>query len=509
MLVYFLLLALTGRRDISFMTALLFAVHPAATEAVDYVSGRADLLAAFFMYLSLLCSVAWERLSVRQGRHTATKVFLFLAAVLSFVLALLTKEAMVVLPLLVLLCNFCFGVTFSGTETSPPRRRWGLSSAFFIAAAVYLSIRAAASFGRPGGLSSNPYPFHERFLTSFKVILLYLKLLVFPFPLSMERVVPMETSFFSATVLLPLFFLCAAALAAVRAYRVSKAAFFGITWFLIALLPYMNWFPLNAEMAEHWVYVPSVGFFLLVVLGVARLRRSMPPRFAYSIFALVLVCFSFITVRRNLDWRDNETIYRQTARYSPGSPRAHYNMGNIYLGKGRFREAIEEYGASIRLKPCDARTRRNMGKALLGLGRHREAIAEFSEAVSLEPSNPESYASLGAAYGMAGLHGEAIRELQRVIELGPDSADAHNNLASVYTNTGRFKDALAEYEKALAIDPGMVEANFNLGIVYYNLAHPDDALAQFEKVLRLNPGFSPASMWRERVRKELGTQSNT
>ena len=503
-LVYLLLLVLTGRRDISFMAALLFAVHPAATEAVDYVSGRADLLAAFFLYVSLLCSVARERLFTRQDGYGAARVFLFLAAVLSFVLALLAKEATVVLPLLLLLCTFCFGVTRAGTETTPPGRRWGLYGTLFIAAAVYLCIRTAMFLGSTGAVSSNPYPFYERFLSSFKVILLYLKLLVFPFPLSMERVVPMETSFFSPAVFLPLLFLCAVAAAAVKAYRVSKAAFFGIAWFFIALLPYMNWFPLNAEMAEHWVYVPSVGFFLLAALGVARLHRSMPPRLAYSIFALVLVCLSFLTVRRNLDWRDNETIYTQTARYSPGSPRARYNLGNIYMEKGRFREAIEEYRASIRLKAGDARTRRNLGKALLGLGRPREAIGEFKAAVSLDPSSPESHTSLGAAYGMAGLHEEAIRELEMVVRFEPGSADAHNNLASVYTNTGRFEDALAEYEKALAIDPGMVEATFNLGIVYYNLGRPEDARDQFEKVLRLDPGFSPALMWSEKIGRSPG-----
>ena len=181
-LVYLLLLALTGRRDISFMTALLFAVHPASTEAVDYVSGRADLLAAFFMYLSLLCSVAWERLSVRQGRHTATRVFLFLIAVLSFVLALLTKEATVVLPLFVLLCLFCFKMTRPETETQPPGRRWGMQCSLFIIAAVYMVIRTVAFSGNPSAVSSNPYPFYFRFLTSFKVVLLYIKLLVFPFP---------------------------------------------------------------------------------------------------------------------------------------------------------------------------------------------------------------------------------------------------------------------------------------------------------------------------------------
>ena len=323
----------------------------------------------------------------------------------------------------------------------------------------------------------------------------------------MERVVPIETSFFSLGVVLPVLFLCCVGIAAIKAYRSSKIAFFGIAWFFIALIPYMNWFPLNAEMAEHWLYVPSVGIFLLAALGLEQLRRIVPLRVTYLTFVFVLVCFSFITVRRNLDWRDNETIYRQTARYSPGSPRAHYNLGNIYLEKGQFHRAIWEYRESLRIKPGDARVHRNLGKALLGLGRRQEAIGEFETAVSLEPSNPESYASLGAAYGMAGLHGEAIRELQRVIELRPDSVDAHNNLASVYTNTGRFKEALTEYEKALAIDPAMIEANFNLGIVYYNLFRPDDALAQFEKVLRLNPAFSPALMWRDKVRNTLSNRS--
>ena len=504
-LIYLVLFALTGRREISFMASLLFVVHPINTEAVDYVSGRADLLAALFMYISLFFFIAEKKRSITERSDRIGKAGFFMPSVAFFILSLLTKAAAVILPLLAMLCCFCFEKqweSFVRERRRITKRSWALLAVLVSIPALYLLIRYAIRVSSGEALSSNPYPFYCRFLTSFKVVLLYLKLLVFPFPLHMERVVPMETSIFSPAVFLPIIFLCVIAVVALKAYRISRIAFFGIAWFFIALVPYLNWFPMNAEMAEHWLYVPSVGFFLLAVLGLEQLRRIMPLRFIHIIFVIVLVCLSFITVRRNLDWRDNEAIYTQTARYSPGSPRAHYNLGNIYLEKGQFYRAIEEYGASIRIKPGNARVHGNLGKALLGLGRHQEAIGEFEAAVYLEPSSAGFHNKLGAAYGMAGLHERAILQFKEAIKLDPGLVDAHNNLASVYTNTGRFKEAMTEYEKALAIDPGMIEANFNLGIVYYHLGQPELATGQFEKVLRMKPDFKQAEIWQARVKRE-------
>ena len=484
LLLFSLFAAVTGNRRTALAAAALFAAHPINTEAVAYVAGRADLLAAFFMFGALLC--------ICGGRpdHTACAPpsRAWCAAGL-FALALLSKEGAIVLPVLALLCLASAG------------RRGGRDSLavaiLFAVAALYLGARVslrAAGFGHP---PSNPYPFAWRFFTSFKVALAYLGLLALPCRLTMERIVHIETSPLSPTVLLPLAVILLAAALSASAWRRSRPASFGAAWFFAALLPYLNWFPLNAEMAEHWLYVPAAGVFLLAaIVSAPAWERRRAPAVACL---LVLACLVCLTVRRNADWRDEERIYTRTARLSPGSPRARYNFGNIYLAKGMFREAADEYRASLILKPGDSACRRNLGNALLGLGRTGDAIEELEKAAAIDPSSADTHARLGAAYGMAGKNEEAVRALHAALRLDPASARAHNNLASVYTNQGRFAEAREEYMQALALDPGLIEARFNLGIVLFNLGDREGAAAQFDRVLAEKPGFAPAAAWRARV----------
>lgn len=502
-LVYVLFSTLTGRRKAAFAAALVFVVHPINTEAVTYISGRADLLAAFFMYSSLLllCSDTSFSSSPRPPTGGEGRVREFLS-LLFFALSLLSKEAALALPLLALLCLFAYraGETTGGDGQAPGSGSSRHFSAgvliLFLTSLAYLIVRA---FLRATGVEYSPpgpYSFAMRFLTSFKVILMYLRLLALPYPLTMERIVPMESSLFSTAAVLSLLAVLTILACAVAVRRRAPVVSFGIAWFFIALLPYMNWFPLNAEMAEHWLYIPSVGIFLLVAIA---LERVAPGWVFHIALAAILACLSCLTIARNLDWRDEETIYTVTTVRSPGSPRARYNMGNVYLKKGQVHEAAAEYREALRLKPWDAPSHKNLGNALLQLGRTGEAISEFETAVWLEPRSADAHTKLGAAYGMSGMNERAVTVLETAVRLDPKNPDARNNLASVYTNMGRFEEARKEYELLIRERPGMLEANFNLGIVYYNLGEREKARSQFRKTLAIRPAFAPAMRWLENM----------
>jgi protein O-mannosyl-transferase len=488
-------------RAVPFLTALLFLVHPIQTESVAYIAGRADLLAAFFMLLSVLFSL--------DGK----KKFLLFLSLVFFLIALSAKEAAIILPILIIIYHLLrrkiTGLT--GSEKLSPGG-WYYALLFMIAL-IYAAVRYYLILGDSEAVSSNPYSFYERFLTGAEVILLYLKVLIFPIHLRMERVVFPITTLFSPVVMISAIIISGVIIGAVRAYRRSSIIFFGLAWFFIALLPYMNWFPLNAEMAEHWLYLPSIGFFLL--LAMSMIRKPDPEQaglkscttsgrlqgarknFRIGIFLLsvVIVFLSILTIRRNLDWRDNKTIYLATARYSPQSPRAHYNLGNIYLDEGRLDDAVREFKESIRIKNWDPKSHSNLGKALIGLNRIPEAVREYEIAAGLDPDRARGMVKLGAVYGMAGRLDEAAGVLLRSIDLDRGQPDAYNNLGSVYTRLERYDEAEQVYRAALRINPTMVEVIFNLGVVYYYQGRYDEAQKQMEETLRLNPNFTRARTW--------------
>ena len=573
-LVFFLIFALTNRRPVSFISSLLFLIHPVQTEAVAYIAGRSDLLAAFFLLFSLFFSLAGKKyLRPIQSVGLVKSVYLLLS-ILFFLLALLAKEAAIILPFLVVLCGCVLRkkpvmagegrpdfftppgmIKKQGRETEDREIsgksirerviRWPAAHcplpiwyyvALFLVALLYALARYAIIRSGADPLTSNPYPFYERFLTGWKVVFLYIKVLLFPVHLRMERVIPISTTFFSSIVLVPLAVFSGIAVCLVKAYRRSKVLFFGGAWFFLALPPYMNWFPLNAEMAEHWLYLPSVGYFLLIAIFVEMIiiwdpknlssaglqscldqappwrgttisslpgtRRSKNSLIGCTLLFTIIVSLAALTIRRNLDWKDNKTIYRATAGSSPGSPRARYNLGNIYLAEGRLDEAVREYRASLRIKPGDARCRGNLGKALLGLNRIPEAVREFEGAVSLRPENPPALTKLGAAYGLSGRPHDAVRVLQRSIIFDKNQPEAYNNLGSVYTRLERYDEAVRAYREALTLNPGMIEAVFNLGVVYYYQDRLDEAEKLMDDALHLDPNFTRAHIWREKIRDQ-------
>ena len=494
LMVFFLLSALIKYRSVPFLTAMLFLVHPVQTESVAYIAGRADLLAAFFVLISVLFSL--------DGKN---KYRLFLS-VLFFLLALSAKEAAIILPGLIILCHITrWKMTGrAGKEKSSPAGWYYavlLLVALIYAAVRYVIIRAGAA-----SVSTNPYSFYERFLTGSEVFLLYLKVLIFPLHLRMERVVLPVNAFFSPVVMITGVILSGIVIGAVRAYRRSPIIFFGIVWFFVALLPYMNWFPLNAEMAEHWLYLPSVGFLLLfAILAEAIIIRGKESKiFRPGVYLLIamIVALSALAIRRNLDWMDNKAIYLATALHSPESPRGHYNLGNIYLAEGQLEYAVREFTESIRIKDWDPKSHSNLGKALIGLNRIPAAVREFEIAAALKPERPDGLIKLGAAYGMVGRLDEAVLVLLKAIALDQSHPDAYNNLGSVYTRLERYDEAEQAYLAALRINPGMVEAIFNLGVVYYYQSRFDEAEKRMEEVLRLNPNFARARIWSKKIEQK-------
>ncbi len=292
LLVYFLFaLIFPHLLSIPLITALLFLVHPIQTEAVTYISGRADPLVSLFILLSIFFyvkhSVVAQFTCARKGigqkagfgsingattSNLSKRVYLS-ASVLSFILALLSKETALILLLLILL----YDVSFSKDRLRFRDKFKFRYSLFLLVALIYILLRMTVLnfLNRPLFLSNTGLYF--RMLTSAKTFSLYLGLLISPLHLHMERSVPFVSSILDKGVLPSLILLIFLGILIVRSYRFSKVCFFAGVWFFLNLVPVSNIVPLNANMAEHWLYLPSIGFFLLIAFGLERLARKAKP----------------------------------------------------------------------------------------------------------------------------------------------------------------------------------------------------------------------------------------
>src|SRR5262245_52808220 len=237
-LLYVLAARILGDPLAAVFAALLFVVHPVHTEAVTYVSGRSDPLAALFALAALIWSLEPHRRAL---------------SVAAFFLALLSRETSSGVLLLLVLVDLTVGPR--GTWTARLTRRY---LPYVGALAVYLVMRWLAVGAGTVTNDTAVYPLGTRLLTLPKVVVGYLRLLVVPSSLHMERVVAPATSPLDPTVLGPVLLLVTF-VAAVESWRRERRAawpvVFGAAWFGLALLPVANLVPLATFMAEHWLYV--------------------------------------------------------------------------------------------------------------------------------------------------------------------------------------------------------------------------------------------------------------
>ncbi len=354
---------LFANRWLAFLTALFFVVHPVHTEAVTYIAGRADPLVALFMLLTL-------GLYVKLGERKDAKLLLLLAV--SYALALLSKEYALILPALALVYHLAL----------KKKVNWPAVVTLGAVFAAYLALRTLVLHSA-AQRSSAPGTFGERLPGVFISIASYLRLLVAPINLHMEygsRVY----SFDEPAAGLGLILTAALFIYAFIKRRSEPLIYFSVLWFFVALVPVSNLFPLNATMAEHWLYLPSLGFFLLLAYFLDRLYRSGRARnLSLALIVGVVGVNAYLTFRQNDYWKDSVTFYSRTLKHNSQGARMYNNLGSEYNEMGRREEAIEMFKKALDNNPSFAAAHENLAIAYYYTNRYALAVQHFDKAITL------------------------------------------------------------------------------------------------------------------------------
>lgn len=374
-LVLLLLVRLTGRPGLSLFAASLFAFHPVNVENVAWVSERKTLLATGFGLASLL---AYLR-HLDSGRRWP-----YAAALGLYLLALLSKATLIVLPLVLLLHALLL---------DEAGRRWRRTLPFFAATAVVLGVtlRAFAAESmfeagslRPSVLFGTVYP------TMLPVFWKYVGLLGFPAGQSAFYDTPLHHSFTSPPVLAALAGWLAVFVAVL--WRGNAQVRFWFLWFWIWLLPASNLIPGLVYYADRYLYLPGVGAYVLLGMAGSRLARSGPAarwgparrrRVLATAGAALAVAYAGAAFLRMEVWRDQVTFWEDAVEKSPGMYKPHLNLGVAYETTGRLAEAEREYMAAERIF-SGAKVREN-----LRMLRARMA-AQASRESPADPGAPEA-----------------------------------------------------------------------------------------------------------------------
>ena len=561
----------TGK-TVALFSSLLFVAHPLQTEAVTYIVQRFTSLAAFF-YLSALVFYIKGRLTDQgdtstgagpynsRRMHISLRWIFYIFSLIFAVLAMKTKEIAFTLPLVALVYEFSF-------FRSPLRKRLLVLVPLVITLAIIpLSMM---NVHRPlGELLSDisektrvqtSLPRADYLLTETRVITTYIRLLFFPFNQSLDYNYPVYHSIsdppvlFSCIFLLSLVGLCSYLFCTSRPDNTtadrpenqrkllpppfSRLAAFGIAWFFITLSVESSFIPIVDVIYEHRVYLPSIGFFLLLGICIARLKNKLgvwiPPwsKYVTLAMAVIIAALSLVTYSRNLLWNNPVGLWEDVVQKNPGSFRGHYNLGTLESKEGHLAKAMRQLQIAVSLNPGSDEAHDNLGMVYGRLGLTEEAIAELKTAIKLNPGDIHAHENLRKIYDDQGRYenagGElyytyAIRhyekggdlyrqgnleqakaELRKAVGLRPDYPEAHNAIGIILDREGRVSEAITEFRRAVDLKPDYAVAHNNLGMAYVKDGHLDEAIKELETAVSLNPDYLVAIRNLQNVRVFIG-----
>ncbi len=436
----------------SLAAAVLFAVHPVGSGCVNYISARSSGLTAA---LVLPAVVVYLRALAAPPARGARLVALLLVA-----LAMLTKvEAVSLLPVLVLADLL---LDPAKQQASLPRRlldraTWWRLLPFVIAALVLLALWSSRTglddSSTRAGAAMTPWIY---LLTQLRAWWYYVGLVAAPLDLVADYPsYPLSRSILEPRVLLALGGWVAVIGLALAAVRRAPALSFLVLCFFLYLLPHSSIVPLAEPVNEHRPYLPLAGVFLLgaAALAAAVWRIAARPATVMSLLvALLVVPLTALTRERNLDWRDAETLWGDTVKKAPDSPRGQMNYGLALMRRGRYADAEARFRDAVRLGPAYALAYTNLGIVLAAQGKDGDARSAFDRAVTLMPASDAPYYWRARFRATRGDRAGAITDLEASAARSAAPYREWAALAVLLRAEGREADAAAYEQRAAAID---------------------------------------------------------
>ena len=530
-LCFLIMLRLTGVFWPSFLIALFFAIHPLQVDPAAWVSARKDLLSGFFGLLAVR--------SYLGTYQTKKSTFAF------FILSLLAKPTLFMLPVLLLLLDYWPLARLRNPDELAKRIEEKAGLLFLSAVFLAFNVFVVRSSTIAGALQS--LRIQEAALSYFHYLgkFFYPAALVIRYP---DPVRPPGWHMIGAwTILIYASFMF------MKQRQERPFLVTGWLWFLAALAPSVG---LNFE--NRFMYIPIVGLLTAAIWTLDREMASWKLKLAAA--ALLIPASLFLSREHLSHWKDSVTLFEYAETVSPNSASVQNNLADAYAQQGKLDEAIQYFKKAIQDYPDSDRLYNNLGVVLAKQGKFAEAVPYHEKAIQLRPDFAEAHSNLGIAFAMLGKHDEAIREFREavriypdflsvyrnwgtalekihrddeafrvydlVLERNPQNAEFHNlagvifarqekyedarrhfaaavrydnrhaqsfaNLANALVRLGKEAEAKLYYEDALRLDPARAEAHLNLGVILAKEGKRQEAIRHFEEAVRLQPDYESA-----------------
>ncbi len=378
-------------RMVSLIASLVWAIHPVLSAAVVYVSGRADPLAAAFGFFGLFFLLrAKDAIGPR-------KLAFFAGSGFALLLSAFSKETGLIFPLI--------GISLFVLQKNRGDL-WKAAAVIAFAGAIYFAQRFGAEHESPPQLTPPP-PLLVRPIIVARAVAEYTGLILFPWNLHMDRDVETQPSGFNEATLahaawrelqtlLGLILIAGYFYWLWRARKRNPAVFASLLCALITYLPVSGIVVLNANVAEHWIYLPSAFLFLAIALELAALAEAPRLRRSTNVAATTVLCawIAFLGVRtfvRTFDWKDQRTFLERTIAHGGDSARMLINLGGLELSEGKLPEAAAHLHAALQKKPDQPLAIINLASVALKQNDFKQARDLLNRATQMPIVDAQAY----------------------------------------------------------------------------------------------------------------------
>lgn len=482
----------------SFIAGLMFLTTPIHSTLACYISGRADLFASFFILLALIQYMKFLNEKVRIH---------FISFFLFFILALLSKEIALILPVLCLL--------YSCIIKRKPDIRTLL---------INLSIILFFLFMRSIAINNFKLTFSDIFLTLgeripgiFIALFQYIRLFVLPINLRMDygNIVFSFTDLRCITGIFIFFFLL---VFASRNIKKNPIVSFSLFWFFICLLPVSNIYPLAFYMAEHFLYLPSVGIFIISSFYLCKIKNK---RILYTLILLITFTYSVMSFKQSFFWKDPISLYKRSLSFNADNWVVHNNISLEYLKRNDFEQSIyhlkrsqsisqdfnnstillakvylqinkDNLGIKLLKKhlethPTDLEIYDTLAIIYISKGKFQDASELLNNALKINPNNPHIYNTLSLIYHLQKKPDKEFSYLQHSFNLNKNNVNTLTSIGNYYASRGAADQAIVFYERVLALSPANKDALNNLATTFFFKEKYSQALKLYKLALKVDP----------------------
>ncbi|NWW81487.1 TMTC1 protein, partial [Climacteris rufus] len=283
-----------------------------------------------------------------------------------------------------------------------------------------------------------------------------------------------------------------------------KEVLVGLLFLVFPFIPASNlFFRVGFVVAERVLYMPSMGYCILFVHGLKKLSTWLNKWriTVLTLFALLLLLFSWKTVKQNEIWLSRESLFSSGVKTLPHNAKVHYNYANFLKDQGRNIEAIYHYKTALKLYPRHASALNNLGTLTKDVV---EAKDYYRRALQLNPQHNRALFNLGNLLKSQGKKEEAVILLRDSIKYGPEFADAYSSLASLLAEQERLKEAEEVYKAGIENCPESSDLHNNYGVFLVDTGSPERAMSHYRQAILLSPAHHVAMVNLGRLHRSLG-----